>query len=74
MFLDDANVDCKALSETLKADHGFNMESRTIRDFIHVISNYEVSKRRDVLQFLTGSPKLPIGGEFSMMCVAVNFA
>lgn len=51
-----------ALSESLKADHGFNVESRAIRDLIEVMSAYDASTRRDYLQFITGSPKLPIGG------------
>ena len=57
-----------ALSEVLKADHGFNVESRTIRDLIDVMASYDVPTRREYLQFITGSPKLPIGGE----CKASN--
>jgi hypothetical protein len=53
-----------ALSEVLKADHGFNVESRAIRDLIDVMASYDVPTRREYLQFITGSPKLPIGGEY----------
>ena len=53
---------CIALSETLKADHGFNVESRAIRDLIEIMSEYDAPARRSYLQFITGSPKLPIGG------------
>jgi E3 ubiquitin-protein ligase TRIP12 len=52
-----------ALSEALKADHGFNVESRAIRDLVEIMSDFEPSTRRAYLQFITGSPKLPIGGE-----------
>ncbi len=52
-----------ALSEALKADHGFNVESRAIRDLVEVMADYEVPARRAYLQFITGSPKLPIGGK-----------
>jgi hypothetical protein len=52
-----------ALSEVLKADHGFNVESRTIRDLIEIMASYDAPTRREYLQFITGSPKLPIGGE-----------
>jgi E3 ubiquitin-protein ligase TRIP12 len=52
-----------ALSEVLKADHGFNVESRAIRDLIEVMANFDAHTRREYLQFITGSPKLPIGGE-----------
>jgi len=54
---------CLALSEALKADHGFNVESRAIRDLVEIMSNFDPSTRRACLQFITGSPKLPIGGE-----------
>lgn len=53
-----------ALSESLKADHGFNVESRAIRDLIDVMASYDAPTRRDYLQFITGSPKLPIGGQY----------
>ena len=52
-----------ALSEALKADHGFNIESSAIRDLLAIMSNYDAPTRRNFLQFITGSPKLPIGGE-----------
>ena len=51
------------MSEALRADHGFNVESRAIRDLIEIMSDYDVLTRRDYLQFITGSPKLPIGGQ-----------
>jgi E3 ubiquitin-protein ligase TRIP12 len=53
---------CLALNEAIKADHGFNVESRTIRNLVDIMSEFEVPTRRHYLQFLTGSPKLPIGG------------
>ena len=52
-----------ALNEVIKADHGFNVESRAIRDLLEIMSEYDVSARRNYLQFITGSPKLPIGGK-----------
>ena len=54
-----------ALSEALKADHGFNVESKAIRDLIEIMGDYNVTTRRAFLQFITGSPKLPIGGMIS---------
>jgi len=47
----------------MKADHGFNVESRTIRNLVEIMSEFDVPTRRQYLQFLTGSPKLPIGGK-----------
>ena len=53
-----------ALVEVLKADHGFHVESRAIRDLVEVMSSYDPPMRRAFLQFITGSPKLPIGGMY----------
>ena len=50
----------------MKADHGFNVESRAIRDLVELMSEYDAAARRDYLQFITGSPKLPIGGKSSL--------
>ncbi|KAJ7231897.1 hypothetical protein B0H12DRAFT_1262703 [Mycena haematopus] len=52
----------ETLSEALKADHGFNGESRAIRDLVEILAEYDATTRRNYLQFVTGSPKLPIGG------------
>jgi E3 ubiquitin-protein ligase TRIP12 len=52
----------EALTEAVKADHGFNVESRAIHDLIEIMSSYDAPTRRAYLQFITGSPKLPIGG------------
>ncbi|KAF9047194.1 hypothetical protein BDZ89DRAFT_1058246 [Hymenopellis radicata] len=58
----DEDWSIETLSEALKADHGFNPESRAIRDLMEIFSDYDGPMRRSCLQFLTGSPKLPIGG------------
>ncbi|KAG6812730.1 hypothetical protein H0H92_000947 [Tricholoma furcatifolium] len=58
----DEDWSIETLTEALKADHGFNVESRAIHDLIDIISAYDSSSRRAFLQFITGSPKLPIGG------------
>jgi E3 ubiquitin-protein ligase TRIP12 len=56
-----------ALSEAIKADHGFNVESRAIHDLVDIMAEYDAPSRRGYLQFITGSPKLPIGGGQSML-------
>ncbi|KAJ3996321.1 hypothetical protein F5050DRAFT_1571693 [Lentinula boryana] len=58
----DEDWTVETLGEALKADHGFNPESRAIRDLMEILAEYDASTRRDFLQFITGSPKLPIGG------------
>ena len=52
-----------ALMDSIKADHGFNMDSRSVRHLLQTLSEFDVRQRRDFLQFVTGSPKLPIGGK-----------
>lgn len=51
-----------ALMDSIKADHGFNLDSPSVRNLLHTMSTYDQSEQRDFLQFATGSPKLPIGG------------
>lgn len=51
-----------ALMDSIKADHGFNMDSRSVRNLLQTMSELNMQQRRDFLQFVTGSPKLPIGG------------
>lgn len=48
--------------DSIKADHGYNMDSRSVRNLLQTMSELELNQRRDFLQFTTGSPKLPIGG------------
>lgn len=49
--------------DSIKADHGFNLDSKSIRNLLQVMSEFTLPERRDFLQFVTGSPKLPIGGK-----------
>lgn len=50
------------LLSSIKPDHGYNGDSATFRDVIALMSQFDTTERRDFLQWLTGSPKLPIGG------------
>ncbi|KAL4864632.1 hypothetical protein BDV12DRAFT_9870 [Aspergillus spectabilis] len=52
----------ETLMDSIKADHGFNMDSRSVRNLLQTMSELDPQQRRDFLQFVTGSPKLPIGG------------
>lgn len=49
--------------DSIKADHGYNMDSRSVRNLLQTMSELDPNQRRDFLKFTTGSPKLPIGGE-----------
>lgn len=62
------DVRIAALLDSIKADHGFNMDSRSVRNLLQVMSELSLAERRDFLQFVTGSPKLPIGGQPERSC------
>ncbi|CUS20618.1 LAQU0S01e10726g1_1 [Lachancea quebecensis] len=44
------------------ADHGYSHDSNIIHDLISIMTSFSKAERRLFLEFLTGSPKLPIGG------------
>lgn len=50
------------LSEAVHADHGFDQRSKTFMNLLEVMSELTEPERRQFLSFVTGSPKLPIGG------------
>src|SRR5690242_15251375 len=52
----------QALMDSIKADHGYNMDSKSVKNLLQTMSELNTKQRRDFLQFTTGSPKLPIGG------------
>jgi len=52
----------ETLMDSIKADHGFNMDSKSVKNLLQTMSELSPSQKRDFLQFVTGSPKLPIGG------------
>ncbi|KAJ3124563.1 Ubiquitin fusion degradation protein 4 [Nowakowskiella sp. JEL0407] len=52
----------EAISEAIKADHGYHKNSKTILNLIEMMSSFNPVQRREFLSFVTGSPKLPIGG------------
>jgi E3 ubiquitin-protein ligase TRIP12 len=66
----------ETLMDSVKADHGFNLDSKSVRNLLSVMSAFGQEERRDFLQFVTGSPKLPIGGEscFPLSIIAVRKA
>ncbi|KAK6538929.1 Ubiquitin-protein ligase, variant 2 [Orbilia ellipsospora] len=58
----DEDWSLETLMDSIKADHGFNMDSKSVRNLLQVMSEFSLQERREFLQFVTGSPKLPIGG------------
>ncbi|KAJ2903639.1 HECT-domain-containing protein [Zalerion maritima] len=58
----DEDWSLETLMDSIKADHGYNMDSKSVKNLLQVMSELTAPQRRDFLQFTTGSPKLPIGG------------
>ena len=58
----DEDWSIETLMDSIKADHGFNMDSKSVKNLLQVMSELAPVQRRDFLQFVTGSPRLPIGG------------
>lgn len=50
------------LASALKPDHGFSHDSSAYQQLIDLMASFNSEERRVFLQWLTGSPKLPIGG------------
>lgn len=51
-----------ALANNIKPDHGYNVQSAPYQDLLSIMTGFSGQERRAFLQWLTGSPKLPIGG------------
>ncbi|KAF2848624.1 hypothetical protein T440DRAFT_556460 [Plenodomus tracheiphilus IPT5] len=58
----DEDWSLETLMDSIKADHGYNLDSKSVRNLLQTMSEFDAQERRDFLQFITGSPKLPIGG------------
>ena len=54
--------DAKSLLEACKPDHGFTSESRALLMLFDVMASYDREEQRQFLQFVTGCPRLPVGG------------
>lgn len=50
------------LCSAAKADHGYSLDSRIVRELFEVMSTFTKAEQKQFLQFVTGSPNLPIGG------------
>ncbi|KAL1918123.1 uncharacterized protein VTP21DRAFT_3389 [Calcarisporiella thermophila] len=52
----------ETVMDSIKADHGYGMDSPSVQRLVEIMSELTLAERREFLQFVTGSPKLPIGG------------
>lgn len=61
---DNQSWDVKTLTEVCTCDHGYTMNSRSIINLFEIMSEFTKEQRRHFVQFCTGTPRLPVGGEF----------
>ncbi|XP_037076185.1 LOW QUALITY PROTEIN: E3 ubiquitin-protein ligase TRIP12-like [Pollicipes pollicipes] len=54
--------DERSLSEAFKPDHGYTHDSPAIKRLVRVLTEFSHEQRRQFLSFVTGSPRLPVGG------------
>ena len=54
--------DTKTLIDCCHPDHGYTYDSRAIKYLFEVLSSFNSEEQRKFLQFVTGSPRLPVGG------------
>ncbi|XP_055334897.1 E3 ubiquitin-protein ligase TRIP12-like [Paramacrobiotus metropolitanus] len=54
--------DVRTLTESCHPDHGYTVDSQAVKWLFTVMAKYSAQERRDFVQFVTGSPKLPVGG------------
>lgn len=54
--------DIKCLVESCRPDHGYTHDSRAVKSLFEILSCYAQEEQRLFLQFVTGSPRLPVGG------------
>ncbi|KAJ3191722.1 Ubiquitin-protein ligase [Irineochytrium annulatum] len=59
---DNEDWSYETILDALKADHGYTSDSKTIRNLVEMMHSFDATQRREFLMFVTGSPKLPIGG------------
>ena len=52
----------KILTEACRPDHGFTQESKAVQFLYQVLTELTHKEQRLFIQFVTGSPRLPVGG------------
>eukprot|EP01103_Thecamoeba_quadrilineata_P015346 TRINITY_DN481_c1_g1_i1.p1 TRINITY_DN481_c1_g1~~TRINITY_DN481_c1_g1_i1.p1 ORF type:complete len:1638 (-),score=371.48 TRINITY_DN481_c1_g1_i1:6-4919(-) len=54
--------DLNTLMDNIKCDHGYSQGSRAVEYLLEIMAELDNEDRRHFLRFVTGSPRLPIGG------------
>ncbi|CEF61963.1 E3 ubiquitin-protein ligase TRIP12 [Strongyloides ratti] len=61
----------ETLKKAFKPDHGYSHDSAQVKWLIEMLFEFNGDNRRKFLQFVTGSPRLPVGG-FRSLCPALT--
>lgn len=56
------NFDFNALEETTEYDGGYTSDTSIIRSFWGIVHEFSLEQKRKLLQFTTGSDRVPVGG------------
>ncbi|XP_052738018.1 ubiquitin-protein ligase E3A isoform X2 [Bicyclus anynana] len=56
------NFDFNELEKSTEYDGGYTAESQTIKDFWSIVHSLSLEDKRKLLQFTTGSDRVPVGG------------
>ncbi|PNF21690.1 Ubiquitin-protein ligase E3A [Cryptotermes secundus] len=56
------NFDFNELEEATEYDGGYTLDSPTIRNFWEIVHKMSLESKRKLLQFATGSDRVPVGG------------
>ncbi|KAJ0503251.1 putative HECT domain, armadillo-like helical, HECT, E3 ligase catalytic domain-containing protein [Helianthus annuus] len=54
------------LSDLIKFDHGYTASSPPILHFLEIIQEFDYEQQKAFVKFVTGSPRLPLGGLASL--------
>ncbi|KAI8054217.1 hypothetical protein BDF22DRAFT_742143 [Syncephalis plumigaleata] len=52
----------EVIIESIKTDHGYTTESMAVLHLAEIMCELDTNEQRLFLQFITGSPRLPVGG------------
>lgn len=62
----DESWDISTLQDNIIPAHGYFTSSSTFQNLLIVMSQFSTNEKRSFLQFVTGCPRLPVGGFASM--------
>lgn len=62
-------IDIEGLEKTARYDDGYGPEHKTIRDFWNIVRAFSPERKRQLLEFVTASDRVPVNGIGSIMFV-----